>query len=59
MKTQSQLKQLGIIYQNQSIFVFLDIAKLAESRCKKVDASRTQKVCHVIYIYFASSLGKV
>ena len=26
---------------------------------KKADASRTQGVCHSIYIFFGSSLGKV
>ena len=36
----------------QAISVFLDITKF-------VDVSRTQEVCHVIYISFGSSLGKV
>ena len=40
------------------IFVFLGIAKFADFRCKNTDASRTQGVCHVIHIFFGSSLGK-
>ena len=36
----------------QAVSVFLDITKF-------VDASRTQEVCHMIYISFGSSLGKV
>ena len=43
----------------QSISVFLDIAKFADFRWKNADVSRTQGVCHVIYIFFESSLGKV
>ena len=36
----------------QSISVFLDITI-------NTDVGRTQRVCHVIYIFFGSSLGKV
>ena len=43
----------------QSIFVFVDIAKFADFRRKNADVSRTQGMCHVIYIPFGSSLGKV
>ena len=43
----------------QSISVFLDIAKLADFRLKNADVSRNQGVCHVIRIFFGSSLGKV
>ena len=43
----------------QFISVFLDIAKFADFRWKNADVSRTQGVCHVIYIFFGSSLGKV
>ena len=45
----------------QSIFVFLDIKKVADLRWKNVDASRIQVVCQMIwFIYFCrSSLGKV
>ena len=43
----------------QSIFVFLDITKSADFRCKNVDFSSTQGVSHVIHIFFGSSLGKL
>ena len=39
--------------------VFLDISKFADFRLKNADVSRTQGVCHVIHIFFESSLGKV
>ena len=42
----------------QSISVFLDIAKFADFRWKNADVSRTQEVCHVISIFFGSSLGR-
>ena len=38
--------------------VFLDLAKFAEFRWKNADVSRTQGVCHLIHIFFGSSLGK-
>ena len=37
----------------QSISVFLDMTK------ENADVSRTQGVCHAIYLFFGSSLGKV
>ena len=43
----------------QSISVFLDIAKLADFPLKNTDVSRTQGVCHMIYIFFGSSLCMV
>ena len=43
----------------ESIPVFLDITKVAGFRWKNADVSRTQGVCHVIYTFFESSLGKV
>ena len=43
----------------QSIPVFPDITKIADFRWKNADVSRTQGVCHVIHIFFGSSLGKV
>ena len=43
----------------QSISVFLDIAKFANFQWKNADVSRTQGLCHVIHIFFGSSLGKV
>ena len=38
---------------------FLDITKVPDFRGKIADVSRTQGVCHVIYMFFGSSLGKV
>ena len=43
----------------QSVSVFLDIAKVADFRWKNADASRTQVVCHVVYMFFKSSLSKI
>ena len=43
----------------QSIFVFIYIAKVFDFQWANADASRTQEVCHVIYISFRSSLGEV
>ena len=40
----------------QSVFVFVDIAKFYDFRRKNADVSRTQGMCHVIYIPFGSSL---
>ena len=42
----------------QSISVFLDIAKLTDFQQKNADVSWTQGKCHVIYVFFGSSLGK-
>ena len=43
----------------QSIFVFPDVTNVADFRGKSADVSRTQGVCHAIYIFLGSSLGKV
>ena len=43
----------------QSRSVFLDIATFRDLWYKNDDASRTQVVCHVIHLFFGSSLGKV
>ena len=43
----------------RSITVFLDTVKLADFRLKNADVSRTQRVCHVIHIFFGSPLAKV
>ena len=43
----------------ESISEFLDIAKIADFWSKNADVSRTQGVCHVIHIFFGSSLGKI
>ena len=42
------------MYQNA-----IYIRKFADLPWKNADVSRTQGLCHVIYIFFASSLGKV
>ena len=52
LKTQEKLKELELMHQNPIISVFLDIAKNA-------DVSRNQGACHVILIFFESSIGKV
>ena len=42
----------------QPISLFLGVAKFADFWWKN-DVSRNQRVCHVIQIFFGSSLGKV
>ena len=43
----------------QSLSVFLNITKIADFWVKNADVARTQGVCHVIYTFFRSSLGKL
>ena len=43
----------------QSLSVSLDITKSADFRRKNTDVGRNQEVCHVIYVFFGSSLAKV
>ena len=43
----------------QSLSVFLNITKIADFWVKNADVTRTQGVCHVIYTFFRSSLGKL
>ena len=43
----------------QSNPVFPDILKIADFRWKNADVSKTQGTCHMIYVFFESSLGKV
>ena len=43
----------------QFIGVLLDIAKLADFRWKNADRSNIQWKCHVIHLFFASSLYEV
>ena len=38
----------------QSMSIFID-----DFRLKNADVSRIQEVCHVIHVFFGSSLGKV
>ena len=56
-KLYKKLQKLCI--KMQSIPVFPDMTKVADFRWKNADVSRTQKVYHVIYLFFGSSLGKV
>ena len=44
--------------QNTIYICISYIAKFADFRWKNADVSRTQRVCHVIHIFFGSSLGK-
>ena len=43
----------------QFMSVFLDITKFVEFGWKIADVSRNQGMCHVIYMFFRSCLGKV
>ena len=43
----------------QSIVAFPDVLKIADSRWKNADISRIQGACHVIYVFYGSSLGNV
>ena len=43
----------------QSLSVILDITKIVDFWWKNADVNSTQGVCHVIYMLFGSSLGKV
>ena len=43
----------------QSVSVFPNITKVADFRWKNAATTKTPKVCHVIYIFSGSSLGKV
>ena len=47
------------MYQNAIYICIFDIAKFVNFQRKNADASRNQGVCHVIDIFFGSSLGKV
>ena len=42
----------------QSIYVLLYITKVADYGENNSDIGRTQAVCHVIYVFFGSSLSK-
>ena len=43
----------------QPISLFVDTTKFADFQWENAGVSRTQGVCHVIDIFFGSSLGKV
>ena len=51
-KVSKKVKELKLMYQNESISVFSDIAKFSGFRLKNVDVSTTQGVYHVIHIFF-------
>ena len=53
------MKELEIIYQNAAYICISWYSKICRFPVKNADASRTQGVCHVIHIFFGSSLGKV
>ena len=42
-----------------STSIFLDTTKVADFQWKSADISRTQSVCHQIYIFLGSSLSEV
>ena len=43
----------------RSILVFPDILTVTDFQLKNSDVSRIQGVCHVIYVFCGSSLGKI
>ena len=43
----------------QAIPVFSDMLKIRDFRWKNAHVSKTEGVCHVIYVFFGSSLGKL
>ena len=58
-KSLKSLKNEKLCIKMQSMSVFLDIAQFADFLRKNAGFSRTQGVCHVVHIFFGSSLGKV
>ena len=55
----SKLEELKIMYLN-GIYIWISwYSKICWFPVKNADVSRTQEVCHVIYLIFESSLGKV
>ena len=58
-KTESKSEKLEIMYQHQSMSVFLDIEKFTSFRWKNAHVSKTPGFCHLIHIFFGSTLGKV
>ena len=49
-KKDKRIKKLCI--KNESISVFLEITKIADFRRENADLNKTQKICHVIFIFF-------
>ena len=58
-KDSKKVKELEIMYQNAIYTVFLDKVKFADFLSKNYDVSRTQGMCHLIHMFFGSSLGNV
>ena len=53
------LKEIEIMHEN-AIFICISYSnKSCRFLVKNDDVSKTQRVCHVIYTFFGSSLGKV
>ena len=62
LKIQTSIKDSKLcikMHFGNSVSVFLDITKVADFWWKNADVRRNQGVCHVIYILFWSSLGKI
>ena len=58
-KDSKKVKELEIMYQNAIYTVFLDKVKFADFLSKNYDVSRTEGMCHLIHMFFGSSLGNV
>ena len=58
-KNSNKIKSIRNYVSKCNVYVFLDITKIADFGRKNADVGRTQGVCHVIYIFFGSILGKV
>ena len=60
-KDSKKLKELEIMEYTKMlrISIFFDIGEIADFQSTKADVSRNQGVCHVIYKFFGSSLGKL
>ena len=52
-------KKIILFIKIQSMPVFLDTTKVADFQWKNIDVSRSQGVCHVVYMVFGSSFGKI
>ena len=59
LNTQTKLKELQIMYRNAMYIGISWYNKIADLPLENAYVSRTQGVCHMIYILFGSSLGKV
>ena len=53
------LKEWKACIKMQSLSLFSDTTKIANFWWTNADVSKTHGVCHVIYIFFGSPLGKV